>query len=86
MIDRHHARVGREKAEAEELYERLLLLPWIRGRRIAIQNLARIRGGLTGARQLARLLDELTAEGLGRGGSAGLDIDLRALPLPRTRA
>jgi hypothetical protein len=78
VIDRHHARVGREKAEAEELYERLLRLPWIRGRRIAIQNLARIRGGLTGARQLAGLLDELTAEGMGRGGSAGLDIDLRA--------
>jgi len=78
VIDRHHARVGREKAEAEELYERLLQLPWIRGRRIAIQNLARIRGGLTGARQLAGLLDELTAEGMGRGGSAGLDIDLRA--------
>ena len=78
VIDRHHTRVGREKAEAEELYERLLRLPWIRGRRIAIQNLARIRGDLTGARRLAQLLDELTAEGLGRGGSAGLDIDLRA--------
>ena len=78
LIDRHHARVGREKAEAEELYERLLRLPWIRGQRIATQNLARIRGGLTGARRLAGLLDELTAEGMSRGGSAGLDIDLRA--------
>ena len=77
-ISRHHARVGRDKAEAEQLYERLLSLPWIRGRRIAVQNLARIRGDLTGARQLARLLDELAAEGPGRGGSAGLDIDLRA--------
>ena len=78
VISRHHARVGRDKAEAEQLYERLLSLPWIRGRRIAVQNLARIRGDLTGARQLARLLDELAAEGPGRGGSAGLDIDLRA--------
>jgi hypothetical protein len=78
VIDRHHAQVRREKSDAENLYERLLRLPWIRGRRIAIQNLARIRGGLAGAHQLAQLLDELAAEGPASGGSAGLDIDLRA--------
>jgi hypothetical protein len=78
VIDRHYAKLGRDKSDAEQLYERLLSLGWIRGQRIAVQNLARIRGDLTGAHQLAQLLDELATEGLARGGSAGLDIDLRA--------
>jgi CHAT domain len=77
LISLKHDELRRDVREAVELYSKVLRSPWIRGQHIARQNLAILDGTITGAHELRDLLDSLDAESSARGGSAGLDIDLR---------
>lgn len=77
LISLNHEALRRDLGEAVELYSKVLSSPWVRGRHIARQNLAILDGTIAGAGELSDLLDSLAAESSSRGGSAGLDIDLR---------
>jgi CHAT domain len=77
LISLHYKELQCDLDNAKELYRKVLNLRWIRGQRIAAQNLARLDGTLAAARELRRLLNSLDAESSSHGGSAGLDIDLR---------
>ncbi len=71
----HQAQIDADRASA--LYVELLEGEWQRGKRIARQNLARLRGGLRGATEIRALLDELNDDPAG-GRGAGVDIDIHA--------
>ncbi|GAA2731358.1 CHAT domain-containing protein [Actinocorallia aurantiaca] len=66
-----------DPSRAPGLYRQLLDGKWRRGRQMARQHLARLKGGVQGASELHDLLREL-AEGAADGRSAGMDIEIHA--------
>lgn len=67
-----------DEVSSEELFREVTRGQWQRGALIARQNLARLKGGAGGLRDLRGLLDELRRDSPGVGRTAGTDIDFHA--------